>query len=185
MEKRYCMNITPNIGHHKMIKTVLAATLLSTLLTGCWDSGNGEKVGIITKVAKQGAMCPTWEAEIQRGGMSNGSGVNGQTFAFTIEGNDALVAQLVDDMEHQREVKITYRTEFATYCRSDSDHNAFITSLTSNDVSSTRPLNVAPVSVQPVKPTPPGDHMQQIVELLNNQAKINEALVKELANKQQ
>lgn len=163
-----------------MIKSILLAIVLSLLLTGCWDSGTGEKVGIITKVAKQGAMCPTWEAEIQRGGMSNGSGVNGQTFDFTIEGNDAIVAQLIDDMEHQREVKITYRTEVATLCRSDSAHNAFITSLTPSDTT-TRPLKVAPVSVQPVVPAPQGDHNQRIIELLNTQSKLTEALVKELA----
>jgi len=109
------------------IRIGITALVAVLALSGCIENGNGEKVGQITKVSKEGAVCPTWEAEIIRGGFSGGSGVQGQSFHFTIENNDALVKQVQDAMDHQREVKIHYRSEMFTACR--SEHDNFLVSL--------------------------------------------------------
>lgn len=109
------------------MKKTIVTLIAATTLMGCVLRGNGEKIGMITKIAKQGVFCPTWEAEIVRGGFSGGSGVNGQAFHFTIE-NDAQAEEIRKAMEEQREVKIHYRSEFATFCRSDSG-NDFLTKL--------------------------------------------------------
>lgn len=103
--------------------------LIAMACAGCWDTGSGEKVGIITRVAQTGAFCKTWEATLIRGGLTGGSGAFSQPFDFTIENRDDAVEVLRQAMESGAEVKITYRSEMATFCRSDSgDH--FLTSLT-------------------------------------------------------
>ncbi len=54
-------------------------------LAGCKDMGNGEKVGQIIKLNRQGFFCKTYEAELIRGGLNNGSGAASTLFDFTIE----------------------------------------------------------------------------------------------------
>jgi hypothetical protein len=89
--------------------------------------GNGEKIGIITKLAKTGAFCKTWEGQIVRGGLSGGSGVMGAPFDFTVE-SDELAKKVQDIMDKQQEVKISYHVEGATFCRSDSEDH-FLTNI--------------------------------------------------------
>lgn len=92
------------------------------VLSGCKDTGYGDKVGQIIKLSKQGFVCKTWEAELIRGGLNNGSGASSTVFDFTIE-NEALVKYVQDALDKQYEVKIHYNMEFTTACRSDSgDH---------------------------------------------------------------
>lgn len=126
----------------------------------------------ITKVAKQGVICPTWEAEIVRGGMSNGSGVNGQSFHFTIT-DDATAAKVQEAMDTQSEIKIKYRTELITFCRSESPANAFLTDV---EVLKTaqRPLQAEVTSVN----TPSNDSGDEVTQLLQVQATLIADLVK-------
>ncbi len=154
---------------------VLFTTLVLSLFTlsGCIDTGTGSNVGIITKIAKQGVICPTWEAEIVRGGMSNGSGVNGQSFHFTIQ-DDATAALVQQAMDTQSEVKINYRTEFATMCRSDSPANAFLTHI-ERLTTAQRPLQAEVTAV-----TQPKNSEDTITRLLQVQSE----LIAELAKKQ-
>lgn len=107
--------------------SIAALAVMSIALVGCGELANGDKVGMITKVAKQGWFCPTWEASIQRGGFNAGSGVNGAAFEFTIE-DPALLEKVQNAMAQNLEVKITYRQEMFTFCRADSD-NYFLTGL--------------------------------------------------------
>lgn len=104
------------------MKRRLIIPLASLLLISCKDQGYGEKVGQIIKLNKQGFFCKTWEAELIRGGMNNGSGAASTLFDFTIE-DPRLVAAVQDALDKQYEVKIHYNMEAATACRSDSnDH---------------------------------------------------------------
>lgn len=90
--------------------------------------GTGEKVGSIVKLSEVGIFCKTWEAQLVRGGMANGSGSFGvQPFDFTIE-NGALVEQVRAAMEASQEVRLHYRTEGVTFCRSESE-NHFVTAI--------------------------------------------------------
>lgn len=111
-------------------------------LVGCGDWGSGEKVGVITRLTKQGWFCPTWEAEIIRGGMNAGTGVMGQAFHFTIE-DPSLLPTVEAAFNSQKEVKITFHGERVTFCRSDSN-DFFLTKISLIDQSSTLDTKSAP-----------------------------------------
>lgn len=106
------------------MKTKIAMIALAMLaLTGCGVNekpGTNEKIGVIVKVGKTGILCDTWEAQIVRGGLIDGSGVMGAPFNFTVE-YPGQVDKLKEYMNAGTEVKITYRTEgiYASW-RSDS-----------------------------------------------------------------
>ncbi|MDB5260496.1 MAG: uncharacterized protein JWN37_727 [Candidatus Nomurabacteria bacterium] len=110
----------------RLIKN-LAASFMLVFLGGCWDMGEGEKIGSITRLQKTGVFCKTWEGEIIRGGLNSGSGVVGSAFHFTVE-SEELAQQVQKAMETQQEVKIHYRKEAVTLCRSDSE-NYFLTKI--------------------------------------------------------
>ena len=98
------------------------AALISTPFIGVnFNPGTGEKVGQIVRMTNEGIVCKTWEAQLIRGGLNNGSGAFGVTpFEFTII--DPLMAEKVQDyMDSQQEVKITYITSgFYKTCSSGS-----------------------------------------------------------------
>lgn len=100
-----------------MKKLLIILPLLS--LTGCLLTQEGDKVGTITKLAKQGVIFGTWEGQIIRGGMASGSGGFGQGFEFTVEKPEVL-AQMQTAMAAQQEVKIHYHKEAITWLRSES-----------------------------------------------------------------
>lgn len=98
------------MNKRNLIKTIV----LSLLLTGCGinpTNGTGEKIGQIVKVGKVGLFNKTWEAELIRGGFSDGSGTVGtQPFHFTIE-NEAMVKEAQEYMRNQTEVIVSYNIE--------------------------------------------------------------------------
>lgn len=111
----------------KKMSLAFVAIFSAFLLAGCWNTGGSQKIGNIVKFGKSGAICKTYEAEILRGGINNGTGAMGNSFHFTIE-DDALAAQVEAAMNSGREVKITYKTELVSLCRSDSN-NVFLTKI--------------------------------------------------------
>src|SRR5882724_7912683 len=68
--------------------------------------GTGTKIGQIVKLSKQGWSRKTWEGQLIRGGMSDGSGSFGTTpFDFTVENEE--MSKVVDKyMRDQVEVVI-------------------------------------------------------------------------------
>ncbi len=100
--------------------------------------GSGEKIGSITRLNRMGVFCKTWEGEIIRGGLNTGSGVMGQAFHFTVE-SDELAKQVERAMNNQQEVRISYRAEGMSFCRSDSD-NYFLTKIEPIGTVSTPPV---------------------------------------------
>lgn len=111
-------------------KSIIATIAIA--LTGCGDCGNEAHVGSVVKLGKTGAFCQTWEAEIVRGGMNNGSGgVSATAFNFTIE--DQKLYDLVQDaFDKQYEIKVSAHSEAASFCRSDSA-SMFATAITKMD----------------------------------------------------
>lgn len=103
----------------KSVILILLITSMFFLLTGCGDTGSGEKIGSIVKVAQQGLFVKTWECQIIRGGLNNGGGVVGQAFDFTVE-DPKLVERVQVYLNNQQEVKIRYRMEAITWLRSES-----------------------------------------------------------------
>lgn len=74
----------------------------------------------MVKLGKRGAFCKTYEAEIVRGGLNNGSGgVSATAFEFTIE-DQGLVDLVQDAFDKQYEIKVSAHAEAASFCRSDS-----------------------------------------------------------------
>lgn len=95
------------------MKSVLA--VLSIIgLTGCgvnFSHGEGDKIGQIVKFSRQGFVVDTWEGQLIRGGLTNGSGGFGVTpFDFTVE-DERLVEAVHKALENQTEVIIHYRVE--------------------------------------------------------------------------
>lgn len=110
-----------------MKKTAILALCAGLVLSGCGDTGGGEKNGTITKLAVSGKFCKTNEMEIVRGGLNGGTGVNGAAFDVTIDDPKLLkIAQ--DAIATGAEVQITYRTEWVSFCRSDSN-STFLTGI--------------------------------------------------------
>lgn len=71
---------------------------------------SGAKVGQIVRINREGIINKTWEAQLIRGGFSDGSGTLGQAFEFTVPEGNGAVLKLEEAMRHQREVRIQYRT---------------------------------------------------------------------------
>ena len=73
--------------------------------------GTGEKIGQLVKVGQEGMFYDTWEGQLIRGGMVDGSGSIGvKPFNFTIE-NEELVKLAQQYMKNQTEVVVRYRIE--------------------------------------------------------------------------
>lgn len=103
---------------------IAAGFIAMFALSGCLQDSAGEKAGSITRLSKDGWMplCKTWEGEIIRGGLNNGSGAFGAAFHFTISGS--LVDEVKKALETQKEVKIHYHHEkfiLLGSCSSKSD----------------------------------------------------------------
>ena len=112
-----------------MIVIMIMGIVASMFLTGAKPGGgyinispgNGEKVGQIVLLDHRGLWSDTWEAQLIRGGMTNGSGAFGMTpFNFTIE-DPSLQAKVDQYRKNGTEVNITYRIEgFCKPTRSES-----------------------------------------------------------------
>lgn len=103
------------------MKKFLLLAVIPFLLAGCLTTKTGDKVGVVVKVSREGMFCPTYEAEIVRGGLNAGTGVNGQAFYVTVP-DKQMADKLEAAMNDGKEVHITYHQEWATFCRSDSDN---------------------------------------------------------------
>jgi hypothetical protein len=83
----------------------------------------------VVKLSKQGLASDTWEAQLIRGGINNGSGSFGTTpFDFTVEG-DELVEKVKQLMESQAEVVIEYRIEGVYSPFRSESHGNFLVSI--------------------------------------------------------
>lgn len=108
------------------MKKTLAVFVAAMFLTGCGvNTGRGEKVGTIIKLAQEGVFNKTWEAEIVRGGMNNGTGAFSTTpLHLTITDPDT-VAKAQDAFEKQYEVKVKYVSTLMAPWSSQSQENKF------------------------------------------------------------
>jgi len=105
------------------------------LLTGCWTTGQGEKVGTVIKVADEGLFRTTHEFEIVRGGMNGGQGsFSIKPSCITVEDTE-LLQQVRAAFNSQREIVVMYRQELFAPLRSSGEcgevifDNKFLTSI--------------------------------------------------------
>jgi hypothetical protein len=87
-----------------------ALLLMIPLLSGCWTTEEGEKVGNIVKISREGAFVSTWEVTLIRGGMNDGSGAFGASSQYTVE-NDKLAFKLQQLMGEKKQVTIKFHKE--------------------------------------------------------------------------
>lgn len=167
----------------KKVFTAFGAIFALALMTGCWDKGSGEKIGSITRIQKTGVFYQTWEAEIIRGGLNSGSGVVGNAFHFTVE-SEELAEKVKQAMLAQQEVKITYREEALTWCRSDSNDYFLVKIEPLNTVSlpptqTKENTGIKPAASQPTSTDPAVvELLKQNQQMLSNQQALIELLSK-------
>jgi hypothetical protein len=91
------------------MKKILIPVLLVIVLAGCNRmTGRGEKVGTVIKLSQEGYFFKTWEGEMVRGGMNNGSGAfSTKPLHFTIDNPD-LLPLVQKAFEEQKEVVATF-----------------------------------------------------------------------------
>ena len=114
----------------------ITALVLCLALAGCYDYSDGERIGVVTKFSKKGLFCKTWEGELLMGGLkrkttSDSNGGSHTTsvanlFEFTIEDRPDLVAKVQSALAGGDTVKMTYKQELITICRSDGS-DSFVT----------------------------------------------------------
>jgi len=90
--------------------------------------GEGEKIGQVVKVNKEGWVSKTYEAELIRGGLSNGSGTVGtQSFNFTVPSD--LVKDVKSFMNSQQEVIINYDIDYMCLKFNSASNCTFLTDI--------------------------------------------------------
>lgn len=101
---------------------LIGIIVLSFLLFICghYTTEEGSKIGTITKISKEGLFCKTYEGQIIRGGINDGSGNIGAAFYFTVQ-DKSLLDGLNKAMQEMKEVKITYHRRLWAPCDSGSN----------------------------------------------------------------
>lgn len=122
--------------------------LLVLIVSGCsfnTNPGTGEKVGQIVRVKEEGILCKTWEAELIRGGLTDGSGTIGAApFTFTVPDDERAVA-LSQHMRNRTEIIIRYRTAFIYWWCSTGSGGDYLEA-----------VDLAPASARPSPSAPRG-----------------------------
>jgi hypothetical protein len=114
------------------MKKLIFILLMCTSCTINTSPGEGTKVGRIVKLEKVGLLSKTWEGELIRGGLSDGSGSMGGTFYFTIEDDDN-VARALNALYNQTEVSLFYKSElFSSFFRSEKTQPHFVVCIQEN-----------------------------------------------------
>lgn len=120
---------------------IIAAAIFASIVGGCFDYSDGERVGTVVKFSRKGVFCKTWEGEMVLGGMRTKTSTHSsgdQTYttkslvanvwSFTVE-DESLVPQFKAALESQEPIQVRYTQELVTLCRSDSEGNYFATEI--------------------------------------------------------
>lgn len=100
------------IGYFWHLALITGIALLSFLFTcGINVPSRGEKIGQIVRVNQEGVINKTYEAQLIRGGLTDGSGIMGQSFEFTVPKGHGFERKLSEAMNNRQEVRVKYRTE--------------------------------------------------------------------------
>lgn len=96
--------------------------------TGCNVNkpSKGQKIGTIVKLSQEGLFYKTYEGELIRGSLTDGSGAFGGIFFFVIEDTN-LVNKAKYAMENNKEVILIYHCEFiSSLSRSEKVNPNFV-----------------------------------------------------------
>lgn len=107
---------------------IIVCVMMLCMFSSCHPNtpSEGKKVGSIVKLAKEGLFYKTWEGELIRGRLNDGSGSFGSIFLFVIE-DIKLVEKAMYAMENNKEVIIYYHCEtMSSLSRSEHDYPHFV-----------------------------------------------------------
>jgi hypothetical protein len=92
-----------------LVFVVLGGFVMMTSASGVVQSPtSGVKRGVVVKLAEEGIFVKTQEAELIRGGLTNGSGVaGGEVFTFTVS-DPAVLQQIRQALDTGDEIEIKY-----------------------------------------------------------------------------
>ncbi len=110
---------------------VLVGFVMMTSASGVVQSPtSGVKRGVVVKLAEEGIFVKTQEAELIRGGLTNGSGVaGGEVFTFTVSDPEVL-QQIRQALDTGEEIEIKYeRPLFSVPLSRQIMSNPFVTSV--------------------------------------------------------
>lgn len=120
------------------MKKSILLLMLALPLAGCYEVSDGEMTGQITWFTKRGIFCKTWEGQVILGGMRKQTSMSSDgkfsvtssvanTSYFTVE-DLSLVPKIQAAFESGVPVRLHYKKELVTFCRSDGD-DTFVTSI--------------------------------------------------------
>jgi len=93
-----------------------------------YSPGTGERIGQIVKLNEQGLFNKTYEAELIRGGLGDGSNIIGTTsFHFTVP--DDLAEMVSVHLDKQNKVIIDYKTDWFYWSCNSSSGGHFLTGI--------------------------------------------------------
>lgn len=105
----------------KKILCVVFMFICLSVLPGCYDVSEGERVGTITKFSNKGFFIRTWEGEMILGG-SGASGNEYNTFSFSVD-QPSLVEHIKESQRTGKVVTLVYHQEWVKApWRSDSNY---------------------------------------------------------------
>jgi prepilin-type N-terminal cleavage/methylation domain-containing protein len=120
-----------------LVELLVVVSMIAIIIASCGgvcfnNPADGTKIGQIVKVTHSGILCKTWEAELIRGGMNNGSGAFGvQPFNFTIS-DDSTAGKVIQFMNDQTEVIIDYKTKGIYSPFTSDSHGNFLINIRSS-----------------------------------------------------
>ena len=120
------------------MRKIFLMMLCAPLLAGCYEVSSGERVGTVVKLSKRGYFCKTWEGQMLLGGLrkqtnlssdgkSTTTSMVANTWDFTISDEKVLPA-IQAALDSGDPIRLQYRQELVTFCRSDSD-DYFVTGI--------------------------------------------------------
>lgn len=96
----------------KFVARMAGVGFLVISLAGCWTTQEGDKHGVLVKVAKEGSLWGTYEGELIRGGLTDASGANGSAFHFTFgQLKSSLVKKAQESLSQNKPVVLKYHCE--------------------------------------------------------------------------
>lgn len=111
--------------------------IIFIIWVGSWifrSTGQGERTGQIVKMSHTGVLFKTYEGEIIKGGLTNGSGGFGAPLDFTIKDeNKDLISKAYAALNAGQEVTLVYHTEKHCVTTSDTDSCTFADNIIIND----------------------------------------------------
>lgn len=108
--------------------------LIVVVLTGLIGGINlkptsGAVTGQVVKIAHEGIVSKTYEIELVRGGLTDGSGTMGRSYSFTVN-NDEILKGLTEAMEKKQTVVVHYKGTLFFAPWNSASNGEYVTSFT-------------------------------------------------------